>query len=81
MSNVVTFPAKTTSVDEAMAWLNDLHARGELVELVAIASDKDGHYDVALTKMSAMHALYMTTYMSEQVMAILRDSGLMPGDA
>jgi hypothetical protein len=81
VNNVVQFPTKGTSIDECMAWLNDLHARGELVELVAIASDKQGHYDVGLSKMSAMHALYMTTYMHEQVMVVLRDGGLMPAHA
>jgi hypothetical protein len=80
MSNVVQFPVKGTSVDEAMAWLNDLHSRGELVEVIAIAADKQGHYDIALSKMSAMHALYMSTYVHEQVMAVLRDGGLMPSD-
>lgn len=78
MSNVVQFPVKGSSVDEAMTWLNEQHANGRLKELLLLAVDVDGHYEVAMTKQTGMHALYGATFLREQVMNVLRSEGLMP---
>jgi hypothetical protein len=78
MTNVVKFPVKGSSVDEVMAWLNDLHGRGELEELVAIAANTDGSYDVGISKTTGMHVLYASVYLHETVMATLRGHGVMP---
>ena len=77
--NVINFPRRGSSVDEAMAWLNELHAKGRLTELLLLAVDTEGHYEVAMTKQTGMHALYGATFLNQQVMQTLRDEGLMPG--
>lgn len=77
-SNVVQFPKKGSSVDEAMAWLIDQHAKGRISELLLLAVDTDGHYEVAMTKTTGVHALYNATFLREEVMKVLRNEGLMP---
>lgn len=78
--NIVPFPKKGSSVDEAMTWLSEQHANGRLKELLLLAVDVDGHYEVAMTKQTGMHALYGATFLHEQVMKALRLEGLMPSD-
>ncbi len=81
MSNIVQFPKKGTSIDEVMAWLNDEHSKGRLTELLVLGVDVDGHYEVAMTKQTGMHALYNATFLREEVMKVLRGEGLMPSVA
>lgn len=77
-ANILKFPVAGKPIDEAMAWLAELHAKGEIVEIVAVAADKDGHYVFAQSEMSAKDLLFMTTYMQERVKKCLQQNGLMP---
>jgi hypothetical protein len=77
-ANVLKFPVAGKSIDEAMSWLAELHAKGDIVEIVAVAADKDGHYVFAQSEMSAKDLLFMTTYMQERVRKCLQQHGLMP---
>jgi hypothetical protein len=81
VTNVVQFPKKGSSVDEAMAWLNEQYANGRLKELLLLAVDVEGHYEVAMTKTTGMHALYGATFLREEVMKVLRAERLMPSDS
>lgn len=76
--NVIPFPVPGNSVDESMAYLNDLHARGELKDLLVVGSDKEGHYVFASTQMCAKDMLFKATYLHERVMNLLRANGVMP---
>ena len=79
MTNVINLPVPGKSVDEAMAWLNQQHADTGLVDILAIAVDKEGHYVFAGSKMCGKGMLYLVTYLRERVMETLRHHGIMPG--